>query len=467
MQYWYDQQIRRYILQFIKLFDEFSVKVGKKDNSDSQAYIRVPIRYADMSRMVAHILRHNSENVMNSAPFISAYITNLQIARDRLQEPRLIDKVQVSERKYDTSSESYVAEIGNTYTVERFMPVPYNLNMAVDVWCSNTDQKLQLIEQILVLFNPAIEIQANDNPLDWTNITNVELIDIVWSSRAVPQGTDTTLDVATLTFSLPIWLNPPAKVKKQSIIKQIIARVNNTDSIDDLDYDPRFINFFENFPGQIRTNVVTPENAQISVVGNNIILLGAYGANDNESWKEFVEIYGQLQDGISKLVLRQSGDPTDSAADVFGTLAFHPTDNNKLVFTLDGDSLPTVTETATDAIIDPEAQYPYINPTSGTLLAVVDGQRYLLTTDIASGTQAWGTGFSASANDIIQYDGTNQVWTISFDASTISETRHVTNNGSTPSQQWRWTGSDTTGWIHSYQGQYKNGYWKLELAPNP
>ncbi len=115
MQYWYDQQVRRYILQFIRLFDDFSIKTGKKNNSDSNSYIRVPVRYADMSRMVAHILRHNSENVMNSCPFMSAYITNLQIARDRLQEPRLVDKVQVAERKYDTSSTSYTAEIGNTY----------------------------------------------------------------------------------------------------------------------------------------------------------------------------------------------------------------------------------------------------------------------------------------------------------------------------------------------------------------
>ena len=42
------------------------------------------------------------------------------------------------------------------------MPVPYLLNMQVDVWTSNTDQKLQLMEQILVLFNPALEIQHND-----------------------------------------------------------------------------------------------------------------------------------------------------------------------------------------------------------------------------------------------------------------------------------------------------------------
>ena len=48
MDYWYDQQIRRYILQFIRIFDNFSIKVGKKDNSDSESFIRVPVRYADM-----------------------------------------------------------------------------------------------------------------------------------------------------------------------------------------------------------------------------------------------------------------------------------------------------------------------------------------------------------------------------------------------------------------------------------
>lgn len=452
MQYWYDQQIRRYILQFIRLFDSFQIKTGTKSTSDSESYIRVPVRYADMSRMVAHILRHSSENVMNSAPFISAYITNLQIARDRLQEPRLIDKVQVAERKYDNTNQEYIAEIGNTYTVERHMPVPYNLNMAVDIWCSNTDQKMQLLEQILVLFNPAIELQANDNPLDWTNITNVELIDIVWSSRAVPQGVDTQLDIATLTFSMPIWLNPPAKVKKQSIIKQIIARVNNTDSIDDLDYDPRFIDFFENFSGQIGTIVVTPENAQISVVGNNVTLLGAYGKNDDEKWKEYLEGFGELQPGISKLILRQSADVEDSSNDVFGTLAFHPTNDNQLVFTLDSASLPSNTLTAVDKIIDPENVYP-----GNTLPAAVTGQRYLLVNPIPLGNKSFSSTFTAEANDIIEYNGTS--WTVSFDSSEVSTTQYVTNSNT--GTQYRWTG---TQWIDSYQGQYKNGFWKLELA---
>ena len=55
------------------------------------------------------------------------------------------------------------------------MPTPYTLSMKADIWTSNTDQKLQLLEQILVLFNPALEIQTTDNYIDWTSLSVVYL----------------------------------------------------------------------------------------------------------------------------------------------------------------------------------------------------------------------------------------------------------------------------------------------------
>ena len=40
------------------------------------------------------------------------------------------------------------------------MPVPYNLTMQVDIWTSNSDQKFQLLEQILTLYNPSVDINS-------------------------------------------------------------------------------------------------------------------------------------------------------------------------------------------------------------------------------------------------------------------------------------------------------------------
>ncbi len=453
-QFWYDQQIRRYLLQFVRIFNGFQIQSGQKNagGTASQVYRTVPMRYADMSRMVAHVLRGNTENALNSTPFMTCHVANLNVARERRHDPKLISAQQIQERKYDSVNDQYTAELGNTYTVERYMPVPYDLTINVDIWCSNTEQKLQLLEQILTLFNPTIEIQSNTNPLDWTNITVVELIDIQWSSRSVPQGVDSQLDIATLIFQVPIWINPPAKVKKQSIIHSIINRIHLDDNLTDLEYDKNMQDFFEQF-SNLEEIVVTPQDAQIDVTGNTVSLLNAHGINEGYSWKEFFEQYGEFQASTSKLKLRRSSNIEDSTQDIVGTIAYNPTNDNQLIFTIDSATLPTNTQNAVLKIIDPQKN----QPGDGTLASQQTGQRYLIINDIVSGASNWGN-VVASANDIIEFDGIH--WNVSFDASANGSTvQYVTN--STTNYQYKWNGTE---WIDTYQGQYKPGYWILNLA---
>jgi hypothetical protein len=103
------------------------------------------------------------------------------------------------------------------------MPVPYKLTMNLDLWTTNTTDKLQLIEQILVIFNPGVQLQTNNNPLDYSSIFEVKLNGMSWSSRGVPQGADSNNDIMTMMFDVEIWINPPAKVKKQTIVEQIVT----------------------------------------------------------------------------------------------------------------------------------------------------------------------------------------------------------------------------------------------------
>lgn len=234
MQYWYSAQIRQYRLQFIRAFSNFTVKTGRGGPNGEPEFIRVPCRYGDATRIAASIVRGNSENKILAVPFISCYIQSMTMAADRRQDPQLVVPVSVNERKYDEEQQKYTNEVGNRYTVERYMPVPYNLSMQVDIWSDNLDIKEQLLEQILVLYNPSIDIQTSVNPLDWTVLTYIEMQDsITWSSRTIPVGTENPIDVATLIFKIPIWINPPAKVKKQSIIQQIVTNIVDGDKNQD------------------------------------------------------------------------------------------------------------------------------------------------------------------------------------------------------------------------------------------
>lgn len=226
MQYWFSAQLRQYRLQFIRAFSGFSVKTGRGGPNNTEELLKVPCRYGDPSRVAATIVRGNSENKVLTVPFITCFISELAMAPDRRQDPYFVSSIQVNERLYDEQANQYTNQIGNRYNVDRHMPVPYDVTMQVDIWSNNEDIKEQLLEQIMVLYNPTINIQTSTNPIDWTVLSYIEMQEnISWSSRTIPVGTDNPIDVATLNFKVPIWINPPAKVQRQYIIEQIVANI--------------------------------------------------------------------------------------------------------------------------------------------------------------------------------------------------------------------------------------------------
>lgn len=235
--FFYDQQIRRYIIQFIRMVSNFQVEFGRDRNSVI-ALQRVPVIYGDSSRQVASIIQQNSENMLNAVPAMAVYVSGLTYDRERLQNPTYVGKLNLRERYFDPSTGQMSTTQGDVFTVERLMPVPYKLTLNLDIWTSNTEQKLQLLEQLTILFNPALEIQSTDNYIDWTSITYVLLTNVNWSSRTVPIGTDTPIDVATLTFELPIFISAPALVKKLGVVQKIIASIfDGSGGINEAIYD--------------------------------------------------------------------------------------------------------------------------------------------------------------------------------------------------------------------------------------
>jgi len=456
-QHFYDNQIRRYILQFIRMFSGFTVKTGSKmDDGTTDYYIRVPARYGDVSRMAATILKGNSENVVNSAPFIAAHVQSLQPDRQRLQEPFFNDAVSVNERKFDSTTNAYTSEPGNKYSVKRLMPVPYLLNMQVDVWTSNTDQKLQLLEQMLVLFNPALEIQHNDNPVDWTTITVVEMTDLQWTSRGIPAGVEDQIDIATMIFQIPIWINPPAQVTRQNVIRNVINNIYTYSDLDTIDYDPDAFEFFADLQAQSSV-IVTPGNYALRVYENGSdVWCSPYANgnyNDNIPWSKVLKEYGTLDSGVSRLRLKYHGEVEDLNADVIGTLSTVTGVDNALQFTIDPATLPTNTVTSVDRIINASTAKPGFNG----IPAVASGQRYL-TLDSAKATSVWG--IEIATGDILEYNGT--AWVKSFDASANETREYVTNTYS--SQQFKFEKGE---WTDTYQGIYDGGYWRMELVVTP
>ena len=393
MQYFYDGQIRRYLTQIIRLLSNFVVRYG------DGTLVRVPVMYGDVDRQAASIINQNSENTLPATPKIAVYVTDFDLARDRLGDATYVGKMHFRERAVDEETGMYTNEQGRNYTVERLMPTPFTLTVKVDIWSANTEQKLQILEQILVLFNPSLEIQTTDNYVDWTSLSVVELGDVVFSSRTIPTGTNSAIDVASLTLTTPVWISPPVKVKKLGIVTNIINNIfgsidpGATDYIDGLGVDP---NVGVRSPSNFLTEeIVTVGNYDIFVEANTARLINnETGASTYLSWKMVTDQYpGTFTPGLSKIYLIQA-----DATEVVGTLSIHPQDDTVMVATWDTDTFPSnnyidsagniedidvgyssATGRGTfDAVIDPSAFNPKRPNKETTDQPITAGIRYLI-----------------------------------------------------------------------------------------
>ena len=463
MLHFYEGQVRKFLTQFIRILSNFSVETGR-GKDDSISLRAVPVVYGDPTRQVANIIRNNSENALNYAPKIACYVRELNYDRERMQNPYHIEKQHLRERGIDADG-NYTNELGAGYTVEKVMPSPFRLEVTADIFSSNTDQKLQIMEQILYLFNPDFEIQKTDNYIDWTSLSYVELQNITFSSRTIPVGADTEIDVASMAFSMPIWLSPPVKVKKLGVVQKIIMSIYD----DDGGIAKGLID------GElVSKSFITPNNFGLLVTGNQLRLLGSTGVNvksggdgfqtgANEpnnfdpfdtfgpavNWKVLLDQYGKVTNGTSQIRLSQP-----NGNEIIGTIATTTLDDTILLYTIDGDTIPSNTLTAVKKIINPAT----FNP--GT---PANGDRYLVINDVGDSTASfqsatWGT-LVASVGDIIEYNSTTSKWNIAFDASNPDSTQHYVTNLNT-GIQYRFNGTE---WVKSYEGVYTQGNWSIVL----
>jgi hypothetical protein len=470
-QYFYDSQVRRYLTQFMRLMSNFSYKDAKGQ------LVQVPVRYGDMNKQVANIINKNSENTIPSAPFIACYIKDIKFDRDRIQDPTFVSKINIRERDYDEENNTYLNTQGKNYTVERLMPNPYTVSFVSDIWTTNIDQKLQIWEQLTILFNPSFELQTTDNYIDWTSLTVLELDNMTFESRAIPQGATSDISICSMSFKSPIWISPPVKVKKLGIITKIISNVftDAPGAISNGDYNNLNADIFAGREPDI-TAVVTPGNYDLLVLNNIANIIPAKqsaleNSNDykntaiKDNWYKILDLYpGKFKAGISQIRLKKP-----NGNEIVAYISLNPIDDLSMTLNIDADTIPentlisdltnTNVRGTIDAIIDPQKYNPKI-PAIDTRYLILEDINSNIALSGYSGPIAWknanGSDFVANANDIIQWDGTQ--WNVIFDAQSSNEVTYVRN--SFTGIQYKWQDGQ---WSKSYEGIYEAGAWRLIL----
>ena len=225
--YFYSQQFRKHIIQFMAIFAGMKVSVGKNDFESESNLIEVPIVYGSRDRVVSHIFSENTQNKMLRLPIMSAQVVGITPALDRMSG-------QNTERKEIKLKRGGVIP-DDLQQITVLKPVPYTVDMELSINTSNTDHHFQILEQIFLLFNPSLQIQVSDAYGNTSSIIEV-LLQGVNLEENYPAGTDNRIISSTILFQYVIYLAAPANLRNE-IIKSIQIRLTAGDNIVDVDFN--------------------------------------------------------------------------------------------------------------------------------------------------------------------------------------------------------------------------------------
>lgn len=223
--YFYEGQLRSYLLQFCNIFTGLKVATGKGE-CDEMEFMTVPITVGSRDRVVAALQAGNTQNKPFSLPIMAATISNLSLSPNR-KGTGVVDR-----RVFLPQGGVYPQDLR---TAVRVMPIPYIMSVELAMYASNTQQLHQMLEQILMLFDPTLQIQTSDAAFDWTKITTVELTGIA-NEENYPPGGDRRVLMWSLTFDIPIYISAPVDIRDE-LVRKIIIQIGDMEGFQVNEFD--------------------------------------------------------------------------------------------------------------------------------------------------------------------------------------------------------------------------------------
>ena len=208
--YSYHQIFRKSIIAFGTLFNNIVVK--RKDparEGDGLESYKVPIMYGPTQKYLAMIAAEPTperQSMQISMPRLSFEIKGLSYDSSRKLVPTQLARMVPT----PDSPES-----GKPVQYSQYLPVPYNLEIELNILSKNQDDGLQILEQILPYFHPAlnVSIEVIDETHEERDIAIV-LNGVGYTDDYEGDYTQRRTLIWTLNFTVKTYLFGPVDAQK-------------------------------------------------------------------------------------------------------------------------------------------------------------------------------------------------------------------------------------------------------------
>jgi len=212
-EHFYHKKIRNTVIAFGTIFNNINIK--RLDSSGNPLQnIKIPLSYSPKEKFLARLdaqqdLTGDDSKVAITLPRMSFEITGYSYDSSRkLNKNQKITKVTTNA---DTTKMN-----------SQYMPVPYDVSFSLSVYVANSDDGLQIIEQILPYFQPDYTVtMIEDRTMDTKRDIPFILNNVDYEDSYTGSLTTSRRIIYTLTFTAKIYLFGP--ISTSAVIKTVSA----------------------------------------------------------------------------------------------------------------------------------------------------------------------------------------------------------------------------------------------------
>ena len=205
-QTFYHETLRKCVVGFGTLFNDIHI-VRRDSSGNVQQSMKVPLAYGPKQKFLGRLREdpNISKKVAITLPRIG-----FEIGAMSYDSTRKLNKIQ----KVKKSGSS-----GNKVDTQ-YMPVPYNIDFELYAMAKNSDDALQIVEQILPYFQPEYTITINDI-VQMNNKRDVPIVltGISYEDNYEGEFTERRAIIYTMSFTAKAYLYGPV------ISGQVITKV--------------------------------------------------------------------------------------------------------------------------------------------------------------------------------------------------------------------------------------------------
>lgn len=207
-QYFYNESTRNVVVAFGTLFNQ--IQLTKKNSSGAVIQtMKVPLAYGPKQKWLSRLTEdpNLSKKVAVTLPRIGFEISGLSYDATRKQ-----NKIIKAKKVLDGADSSQLKS--------GYMPVPYNVDFELYVLAKNSDDALQIVEQILPIFQPEYTVTMKEIPeLDIIRDVPIVLNSIGYEDDYEGDFTSRRSIVYTLSFTAKYYLYGP--VTSTNVIRSV------------------------------------------------------------------------------------------------------------------------------------------------------------------------------------------------------------------------------------------------------